>query len=252
MHADALLDTASGVRHEWTVTPRGASTAVELTIAEIGRDFADSMARGAFGAIPGARPVCALADQDPTLRGEHVRWRYDVESCDVRYARTLRNCLFAVEQIEELQMTLRAVQSRPTTASLGLTVDAEAVERGDFYSRRLASYPFEVRDEDTLRADKNRRVLVEYPVALDDAVEAALADVVARWRRIAEFGYPSSEAALTGGDCGILGIQGAVFDEMTYEITTEAFASSEAAWTSLLGLLAWMPESLRGSAVIIE
>jgi hypothetical protein len=131
-------------------------------------------------------------------------------------------------------------------------VDSDAVERGTFYAGRRARYPFGLRDDDPVRLDQNRRVLVEYPVSVDESIEDALSKVIVQWEKLAAFGYPVDEAALVEGRCGILAVESAVFDEVTYEIAVQTFASAEAAWTPLLNLLAWMPEHVRCASVVIE
>jgi hypothetical protein len=248
VQAEARLAAGSAVSHTWTVHSRAPKPGVLPQVADLMNDFGGALNQGAFwdGAI--APPKCST--QVSTERG--VECRYDLDGCDVRYARVLRNQLYAIELITETPLVVYARQLPVADDDLGLVVDATAVETSGFYPAPPARLPFEFLDSDADRQDQHRRVLIEFGFSLNALVNRALADVVRSWFRVAEFGYAPTEDAMLEGHFGISSIEADIFDDVTYEIVVETFRAPEFAWTSLLCMLAWMPPEFRCSRVTLE
>jgi hypothetical protein len=209
------------------------------------------MDRGAFR-VPLRLPSRCIVEADASrVAGAGVTWRYELTACDLRYARVLRNNLYAFEQLEEVSLSVQVEQSPRATSRYLLAVDEAAVEREEFYPAAPTKLPFAYETEDSDRGDKGRRVVLEFASPIDGTLEAEIVALLRLWERVVGQGYPSSEEALRAGEYGVMGISGGVFDEFSYEIGVEIFWSPEAAWYPLLKLLAAMAPERRCTRVTL-
>jgi hypothetical protein len=256
MRSEARVSSAHDVRHRivvdmLNVPPTEARDRVPKRLQELGRDLGQWLARGACCAPEGAAPECVISGERAST--DRVVWEYTLRHCDVRYVRVLRNALGALGLIEDVGLSMVVQQMPPAHEPLPLAVDEGAVADGQFYPPRRSRVPFSIERGMPYRADRARRVLVEFREPIGDEVEHAYAERAGQWARLAAFAYPPSEGGgLESGRCGVAGVMSQVFDEFTYEIIAEVFETSEAAWDTLLNTFAWMPEPLRCRSVLLE
>jgi hypothetical protein len=236
MKIRAYLDQGSRTSHTWIIKPEPASPEAFHDLSVLCEDFALALDRGAFADGTG-QPSCTLEQR---VQGDQLVVRFDLVSVAVRYARVLRNHLYGFEQVYELPLDVEATQTPPARQPLALEVDEAEVEQETFYPASLPQLPFRLDLLDTNRPDQNRRVLFEFAAPLDVSTEQALAEAVLCWSRFAEFGYAPSETELKAGKYGIFEVVGSMFDAASYDVTVATFLAPEAAWASLLNMVAFV------------
>jgi hypothetical protein len=236
MKISTNIDRASRVTHTWNVKPDPASPEAFHDLSVLFEDFAMALDRGAFA--DGTAPSSSVFQQR-VAAGELVV-SFELSAVDIRYARVLRNHLYAFEQVNQVLLDVRAEQTPRARVPLALEVDAGEVERDASYPSVLPRLPFRVDLFDSNRPDQNRRILFEFAAPLDVATERALAEAALCWSRFAEFGYAPSEQDMQDGRYGILDAVGAMHDELSYDVTVGTFLAPEAAWSSLLNMVAFL------------
>lgn len=236
MKASANIDQGSRVTHTWTVKPDPFSPEAIHDLSVIFEDFGIALDRGAFADGTGSSSCRAEQRQER----DALRVSFALTSVDVRYARVLRNQLHGFEQIHQVMLDVRAEQVPPARQPLRLEVDEGEVDRKVFYPSVLPKLPFQLELVDSNRGDQNRRLLLEFAAPVDVDTERALTEAVLYWSRFAEFGYAPNEQDMRDGRYGILDIAGAMFDEVSYDVTVATFLAPEAAWSSLLNMVAFV------------
>ena len=255
MFSTIELPVEAVAQHRWLLRPQ-IETPVESLRAftDAFRGFAALGSAGAFVSTEGAA-VMQIREQQ-RLDDHWLSLVVDVTHCDPRYSRVLRNIVYGIgESLESpaLEFRIDSAVPRSNIRRFDAEVDEALVADGHFYPGLPPWLGVQVRVEEPPNYASGRRILLRCEDALPTPVVNGLTSLVDLWASVMSVGFPSSEQELVEGQTFILNVTGCQHDDVTYEVLIEEFVAAEAAFLSLVNLLAvGLRHQVRMREVVIE
>lgn len=242
MRSQLLLPPDRCGQHRWLVNIQpDADDEVVADFLALLRGFTALGDAGAFLASDGEPTRCSmriLQERQPA-RGT-LELLVEVRQCDIRYARPLRNVVFARGEILETPvLEFRAESALPGQPSHPLTaeVEPEAVETGRFYPGLSARFAAVTQQSIPANYRSGRRLWICCANILSMALVNNLIKLVDLWASILDCGFPVNEQLLIDGESIVLNVTSSQHDESTFEVLVGHLSASEAALFSLVNLL---------------
>jgi len=229
-------------QHRWFLRMQTDNEDASIeTFTTLFRSFARLGDAGAFVASGsnGRNCVMQIVHED-RVGNDAMEFLVDVANCDQRYARPLRNAVFAFGEILEcpiVEFRVDSVSGSHAGTRIEAEVDPNQVMAGDFYP--VFSTELGVQIEKTVPSNyrSGRRLSFSCTNELSLQLVEELIELGNLWISVLVCAYPNSEVELQDGETMILNVEGSQHDELTFEVLVDRFIASESAFASFLNLL---------------
>ncbi len=241
MTSTILISTAGESTHRWQAQFESKASDESLaTLSDAFRDFSLLGQAGAFPAMGSDGADCRMNIVDgPRIHRRSVTALVQVVQCDPRYTRPLRNAIFSLgEMLEAPLIDLRLEDVRNRSAALKAEIDEGEVRSGIFYPGISRNLGVEIQRIDPANFLSARRVWLESDRSLSNELVQDLSALVDLWVSILASAYPRNEQELLAGETMILNAEGLQHDDVTFEVFIDRFIAAEAAFNSVVQLLA--------------
>lgn len=229
-------------QHRWflRVQNSGADVSFE-TFTILLRNFAKLGEAGAFVARNADPKNCSMRIvRESRIASDTMEFLVGVACCDPRYARPLRNAVFAYGQILEIPVVEFRVESanlNPAEIGMEAEVNSHDVMSKRFYPEISTKLGVQIQANVPPNYRSGRRVTISCSNELSLQLIEDMIQMVDLWGSVLVAGYPSSEEELQNGESMILNVEGSQHDELTFEVLVDRFIAAEAAFSSLMNLL---------------
>ena len=229
-------------QHRWFLRAQTGGEDVSFeTFTTLFRNFARLGEAGAFVARNADARNCSMhIVREDRIASDAMEFLVDVAYCDDRYARPLRNTVFAYGEIlgsRVVEFRVESANRTPTEIEIEAEVNPHDVMAKRFYPEISTRLGVQIQTRVPPSYRSGRRVAFSCSNELSLQFIEDLIQMVDLWGSVLVAGYPSSEEELQNGESMILNVEGSQHDELTFEVLVDRFIASEAAFSSLMNLL---------------
>jgi hypothetical protein len=202
-------------------------------------------ARGGFCAANNLPSASSLQSSHAGDAGSESRWVVRTRGVDPRGFRVICNAILAFSQVVH---PIRRISIHPAgfTSEAGRSIfqPVTASSQKSVYPAVSTHLGFEVRMVPPGSYRHERRSVVDFASVPAESVIDTVVQLADLWSGVAFGGYPVEQDDVITGNCAIFNVLAQPFDDRAVEIVVGNFGGSEAAWASLINLMAWVHATL--------